>query len=65
VAFAGNEGPWWRSTSVRAVIRDGLAFMWSEGPGGGHYENIRGPYMQVGCGVFVNGNEITVVQDHR
>jgi hypothetical protein len=45
------------------VIQQGLAMMWAEGPGGGHYENMRGSYTQLGCGVFVNGNEITVVQD--
>ncbi len=43
----------------------GLAGMWAEGPGGGHYENMRGPYTEVGCGVFVNGVDITVVQDFR
>jgi hypothetical protein len=28
-------------------------------------ENMRGPYTQLGCGVFVNGTEITVVQNFR
>jgi hypothetical protein len=42
---------------VRSVIHDGLAVMWGEGPGGGHYENMRGPYSQLGCGVFVSGAE--------
>ena len=32
---------------------------------GGHYDNIAGPYTQVGSGVFVNGNEVTVVQAFR
>ena len=65
VAFAENEIPWWSSGSVQAVTQQGLAMMWAEGPGGGHYENMRGPYSQLGCGVFVNGGEITVVQDFR
>jgi uncharacterized protein YkwD len=65
VASAENVIPWWRSTSVHQVIHDGLAMMWNEGPGGGHYENMRGRYTQLGCGIFVNGGEITVVQDFR
>jgi uncharacterized protein YkwD len=63
--IAENELPWWPGSSARSVIERGLASMWAEGPGGGHYENIRGPYSQLGCGVFVNGNEITVVQNFR
>ena len=65
IALAENEIPWWSSPSVRTVIQQGLAMMWAEGPGGPHYENMRGPYTEVGCGVFVNGNEITVVQAFR
>jgi uncharacterized protein YkwD len=65
IAFAENVIPWWKRTSVRAVTQEGLAMMWAEGPGGGHHENMRGRYTQLGCGVFVNGNEITVVQDFR
>lgn len=66
LARAENEMPWWPSSySVHAVIQQGLAMMWAEGPGGGHYENIRGPYAELGCGVFINGPEITVVQDFR
>lgn len=69
VAFAENEIPWWKLKSgptVRDIIRKGLALMWAEGPGGGHYENIIGPYLELGCGVFVSGaGEVTVVQDFR
>jgi uncharacterized protein YkwD len=66
LARAENEISAWPATSsVHVVIQQGLAMMWAEGPGGGHYETMRGPYTQLGCGVFVNGNEITVVQDFR
>src|SRR5262245_53933152 len=61
--IAENELPWWPGSSIRQVIKNGIAAMWAEGPGGGHFENIRGPYTHIGCGVFVNGNEITVVQN--
>jgi uncharacterized protein YkwD len=64
IASAENELQW-RSDSVHGVIQQGLALLWAEGPGGGHYENMRGRFTQLGCGVFVNGHEITVVQDFR
>ena len=68
VAFAENELPWWplgQFRAVQEVMRQGIAQMWAEGPGGAHYENIRGPYAQIGCGVFIQNGEITVVQDFR
>ena len=68
VRAAENEIPWWPLSpygSIRAVIQAGLALFWNEGPGGGHYEIMRGSFSAVGCGVFVNGNEVTVVQHFR
>jgi uncharacterized protein YkwD len=67
VAMAENEIPWWSTSrgSVGQIIQQGLAGMWAEGPGGGHYENIRGPYTQSGCGVSVQNGEVTVVQAFR
>ena len=56
---------WGSNLSVHKLLVQGLANMWAEGPGGGHYENMRGPYTELGCGVFVNGVEITIVQDFR
>lgn len=42
--------------------------MWAEGPGPdsehGHYNNMADDvYTRVGCGLFVNGDEVTVTQD--
>ena len=34
IALAENELLWWPNRSVRAVIQQGLATMWAEGPGG-------------------------------
>ena len=68
VALAENVIPWWPLAeygSVQEVMRQGLAQMWAEGPGGTHYQIIAGRYTQVGCGVFVNNGEVTVVQDFR
>jgi uncharacterized protein YkwD len=68
VAFAENEIPWWPLATyltVQAVIERGLVQLWAEGPTGGHYRNLTGPYTQLGCGAFISHGEITVVQDFR
>ena len=36
--------------------------MWAEGPGGGHHDNIAGDYAEVGCGFYVDGTSVTMVQ---
>jgi len=62
---AENALLWWSLRyygSVRRIIKLGLADMWKEGEGGAHYRNMVGNYSQLGCGVFVNGDEVTVVQ---
>ena len=68
VATAENELyrlPYGLFASIQGAIRDGLAGFFSEGPGGGHYENIVGRFTQVGCGAYRAGTEITLVQDFR
>jgi len=68
IALAENIIPWWPLAdygTVQEVMQQGLAQMWAEGPGGVHYQIIAGRYTQVGCGVFINNGEITVVQDFR
>jgi hypothetical protein len=65
VAKAETELLLWRNYAVRDVITQGLATMWAAGPAGEHYAILAGPYSEVGCGVFVNGSEVTVAQDYR
>lgn len=69
VAWAENELPGWplgSYGSIRTIIEEGTAMMWAEGPGGGHYENIIGPYTSVGCGIYItSANNVWVVQDFR
>jgi uncharacterized protein YkwD len=68
IAFAENEIPRWPldyAGSVTNTIKKGIADMWAEGPGGGHYENMKGDYTELGCGIFVDGNAVTVVQDYK
>jgi uncharacterized protein YkwD len=64
---AENQIPWWplATGDARDVIREGTGAMWAEGPGGGHYENIVGAYTEVGCGMFVDSDRVTVVQAFR
>jgi hypothetical protein len=64
-AMAETEILWWRGAGVRSVIQRGLEQMWQGGPAGEHYDIIVGPYSQIGCGIFVNGSEVTVAQDYR
>jgi hypothetical protein len=68
VAMAENAIPWWsllQFGTVREIVRQGLAAMWAEGPGGGHYDNMIGPYTEVGCGIVVSGDRVTAVQAFR
>lgn len=64
-----NEIPWWpiaHSGSVRAVIREGLATMWAQGPSGVHYQAMTNATLtQAGCGAYVANSEATVVQAFR
>jgi uncharacterized protein YkwD len=62
---AETEILWWRGFAVRSVVERGLAQMWQVGPGGEHYDIMAGNYSEIGCGIFVNGNEVTVAQDFR
>lgn len=68
-AMAETMIPWWpisRYGTTRRIIKDGLAMMWRQGPGGSHYDILTGDYTAVGCAVFVAANgEVTVSQDFR
>ena len=68
VSFAENEALRWslaRYGSIRGLVMAALAAFWNEGPGGSHYENMRGPWINVGCGLYVNGDQVTLVQHFR
>jgi hypothetical protein len=59
------ETLWWKGQGVHDVINGGLATMWRQGPGGTHYDILTKPWAETGCGVFVNGSEVTVAQEFR
>lgn len=65
IATAENQLLFWKGYTVPQVIRQGLAQMWAEGPSGSHYQIMTGKYAQVGCGIYTNGNEVTISQDFR
>jgi hypothetical protein len=68
VSLAENEVIGWGMTefaTVQGVISESDRLFWAEGPAGGHYQNIVGPCTQVGCGVYVNGQAVTVTTEFR
>jgi uncharacterized protein YkwD len=65
VSRAETEILWWRGLTVPTVVQRGLAQMWQVGPGGEHYDIMAGTYSEIGCGIAVNGSEVTVTQDFR
>ena len=62
---AENEVLRWSGTNVRQTITSALAAFYGEGVSGGHYQNLMGPYAEVGCGVATSSNAITFVQNLR
>jgi uncharacterized protein YkwD len=72
-AAGENEIPGWGGWSIKSqgsvheVLVGGLQSMWDEGPGGGHYENMKNPkYTKFGCGIYVAPNaeqDVTVTMD--
>jgi hypothetical protein len=67
--LAQNECPGWGGWrgDPKVVIRDCLEMMWAEGPGGGHYENMRRTtWRKVTCAISVAPNgEVTAIQNFR
>ncbi len=55
--------PYNLSPTVQSIIAQAIASFYGEGPGGGHYENIVGPFTQLGCGIYVDTNGMTIIQD--
>ena len=67
-AKAENAILWWSLHyygTVESVVRRGLADMWKQGEGGSHYRHLVGDFTETGCGIFVSGDEVTVVQAFR
>ena len=68
VASAENAVVRWplaRFGSIPTLVVSALTAFWNEGPGGPHHENMRGPYTTVGCGIYVDGDQVTLIQHFR
>jgi Cysteine-rich secretory protein family len=50
--------------SLRKVLTRCLRAFYAEGPGGGHFENMMGEYRTLGCGVYIAGGGVSIVQDY-
>jgi hypothetical protein len=68
IAFAENECPHWnlqqQGGDMNQLVKECIAAFVSEGPGGGHYDNLMGNYGTLGCGIFQSGSDVTVIQDY-
>ena len=69
IAFAENECPgqlgWTLPAGgdMVALVKQCVAAFYSEGPGGGHYDNMMGPYAKIGCGIYQSGTAVTILED--
>lgn len=69
IAFAENECPHWNlqqqgGGDMNQLVKACIAAFVSEGPGGGHYENLMGNYGSLGCGIFESSASVTIIQDY-
>jgi hypothetical protein len=64
--WAQNECPGWPGPPGDMIL-DCLAAMWSEGPGGGHYENMRSSsYERVACGFYTTpSGDVWAIQNFQ
>jgi len=69
IAFGENECPHWDVSfgggDMRGLMAACIKAFWDEGPGGGHYEIMTGGYGNLGCGLYQEGSEVTIIQDYR
>ena len=68
IATAENECPHWNlqmaGGDMNMLVAQCIAAFFSEGPGGGHYENMMSGRTQLGCGIFESNGSVTIVQDY-
>lgn len=67
IAFAENECQNWDlqfGNGDPAMTAEACVDAWyAGGPGEGHYENLLGGYTTTACGIYVNGTDITILED--
>jgi cysteine-rich secretory family protein len=70
IADAENECPqqgnWMLQPGgdMKALVGQCVAAFYAEGPGGGHYENMMSANTKLGCGIYMMGTGVTIVQDY-
>lgn len=74
IANAENECPKWSlqqqgGGDMNTLVKACIAAFYSEGPGTdynthGHYINMMGAYTKLGCGIYMSGGLVTIVQDY-
>lgn len=68
IAFAENECPHWDLSfgggDMVQLVAACIEAFYSEGPGGGHYEIMLGDYGSLGCGIYQEGTDVTIIQDY-
>ena len=68
IAFAENECPHWDLSfgngDLLMLVDACIDAYVAEGPGGGHYDNLMGDYGSLGCGIYQNGTDFTILQDY-
>jgi len=53
------------ASTVQGIITAAINSFYRESPGGAHYQNIVGPYTQIRCGIYVDANGISIVEEFR
>jgi hypothetical protein len=68
IAFAENECPHWDLSfgggDLVMLVDACIDAYVGEGPGGGHYDNLMGAYGTLGCGIYMEGTDVTMLQDY-
>jgi hypothetical protein len=69
ISFAENECPHWSlsgfgNNDMKMLVASCIAAFWEEGPGGGHYDNMVSDNKKLGCGIFQDGDDVTIIQDY-
>jgi hypothetical protein len=68
ITFAENECPHWSISAfgdgdMESLMVSCIAAFWDEGPGGGHYDNMVSDNARLGCGIYQEGDDVTIIQD--
>ena len=66
--YANAENEIITSATQHGTLRDGINFglksFWNEGLSGGHYQNMV-KYSRLGCGVYIDGDNLSLAVDFR